>query len=406
MRKLAVVASHPIQYQAPLFRALAASCDLTVFFCHRQSAEEQGAAGFGRAFDWDVPLLDGYRQEFLENISPQPGVDTFSGCDTPAVLGRLSRGGFDACLVSGWHLKSYIQAMRAAKSLGVRLLVRGDSHLAQPRSAVVTLAKYLPYRWMLSRIDANLYVGLANYEYLRHYGVARSRLFFAPHFIDNDRFARGADLARSTGRARELRGTWGAQDGDLVFAYVGKLIELKQVADFVVAVGAAARHDARIRGVIIGSGPDESSLRRLSAETGAKVAFAGFCNQADLPAHYAAIDNLVLPSRSESWGLVVNEAMAVDVPAIVSDAVGSRADLIEEGLTGFAYPAGDVRALAARIAEMAELLSRDRRAVTSAVRARIGRYRCENAVAGVLEAMSARTPLPTGVGARAGVERA
>src|ERR1700741_4307399 len=96
--RVAVVASHPIQYQAPWFRALARATDLEVFFCHRQDAAGQAAAGFGVPFEWDVPLLDGYRSQWLENVAARPGVSSFSGCDTPSIEERLAAGGFSACI--------------------------------------------------------------------------------------------------------------------------------------------------------------------------------------------------------------------------------------------------------------------------------------------------------------------
>ena len=72
MPRLAIVASHPVQYQAPWFRALAEQVDVHVFFCHRQSAEDQARAGFGTPFEWDVPLLDGYEHSWLQNVAAAP----------------------------------------------------------------------------------------------------------------------------------------------------------------------------------------------------------------------------------------------------------------------------------------------------------------------------------------------
>ena len=382
MYRVAAVASHPIQYQAPLFRALAEHVDLTVFFCHRQTPEEQASAGFDIAFDWDVPLLDGYRSERLTNISAKPTVDRFSGCDSPDVRDRLSRGRFDACLVSGWYLKAYLQAIRACKALGVPVVVRGDSNLATNRSLLTRAAKYIPYRVLLNQIDAHLFVGQANRDYLCHYGVPESRLFFSPHFVENHRFA-----AVDAGAATELRQSWGAAPEDTVFLFAGKLIAIKRVEDFIAAVGLAARRQPKIRGVIVGSGPLENELRGVATREAAPVAFAGFMNQTGMPAAYAAADCLVLPSSGESWGLVVNEAMAAGRPAIVSDRVGCARDLIVDGTTGFTYATGDVTALSGRLLTMAEALTNGRDQVRAAVAAQIAKYSCAAAVAGVREAL-------------------
>ena len=133
MHRLAIVTSHPIQYQAPWFRALAQVTDLDVFFCHRQDAAGQAEAGFGVAFDWDVPLLDGYRYHWLTNRSRRPDVSSLFGCDTPEIAGVIRDGGFDACLVCGWYLKSYLQAIQGCWRCGVPVLLRGDSQLGTVR---------------------------------------------------------------------------------------------------------------------------------------------------------------------------------------------------------------------------------------------------------------------------------
>src|SRR5215471_15812116 len=115
--RIAVVSSHPIQYQAPLFRKLALRVDLKVFFAHRATPFDQANAGFGVSFDWDVDLLSGYAHEFLPNVSQHPALNRFFGCDTPEIGARLRTGCFTAVLVQGWNLKTYLQGVAAAKWL-------------------------------------------------------------------------------------------------------------------------------------------------------------------------------------------------------------------------------------------------------------------------------------------------
>jgi glycosyltransferase involved in cell wall biosynthesis len=357
-------------------------------FCHRQDAEGQARAGFGVPFEWDVPLLDGYRHEWLDNVSALPGVEGFAGCDTPGIEDRLARGRFDACIVNGWYLKSYLQAIRACGRLGVPAIVRGDSQLKGPRSRMATVAKYLPYRWLLRRVDAHLFVGKANRAYLRHYGVRPERLFFAPHFVDNARFAADAARAKETGDATRLRIGSGATDASTVFLFAGKLIEKKRPADFVDALASLARDGYDVRGMVVGSGPDEAGLRVRAASVQAPVTFAGFQNQTQIAPFYAAADCLVLPSDGrETWGLVVNEGMATGLPAIVSDAVGCGPDLIEEGRTGFTYPVGDVAQLAGRMGDMVGRRPDQRSLMRAAVLSRIENYSCAAAVEGTLRAL-------------------
>src|SRR6056297_3377126 len=184
-RSLAVLASHPIQYQAPLFRALSERVELQVIFGHKASRQDQSRAGFGKDFEWDVDLLSGYPGEFLRNVSPDPGLHHFGGCDTPSIGRRLDELSPDALLVMGWQLKSFIQGIQAARRRRILVIVRGDSHLGTPRGHVKRLLKRLIYPVLLRRFDAAFFVGQRSREYWRHYGYPASRLFFSPHCVDN-----------------------------------------------------------------------------------------------------------------------------------------------------------------------------------------------------------------------------
>ena len=341
--RLAVIASHPIQYHAPLFRELARRLDLTVFYAHLATPDDQARAGFGDSFVWDVDLLSGYEHVFLCNLAKRPGVDRFGGCDTPEIGARLAEGDFDAVLVLGWHLKTYLQAGLAAKRLGVPLLARGDSHLATPRPAVKRAVKAIVYPAFLRFFDAALYVGRRSRAYWTHYRYPMPRLFFSPHCVDTEWFA-----ARATGAARvALRARLGLADEAKVILFAGKLLSLKRPLDL---VSAAARlklegHDTAI--LVAGAGPLEHEMTAAARAAGVSLHMLGFCNQTEMPAAYAAADILVLPSESETWGLVANEALACGRPVVLSDAVGAAPDLAADKTAGRVFPVGDVAALAA-----------------------------------------------------------
>ena len=114
--RLAIVSSHPIQYYAPIFRMLDRRLDLEVFYAHRATPADQAKAGFGTAFEWDVDLLDGYRSRFMTNVAKVPTTASFFGCDTPEIAHHIRTGKFDAVLVLGWYLKSFVQAIVAGKA--------------------------------------------------------------------------------------------------------------------------------------------------------------------------------------------------------------------------------------------------------------------------------------------------
>lgn len=346
--KLGILASHPIQYQAPLFRALASQCELTVYYAQKQTPQAQAAAGFGVDFEWDVDLLTGYTHVFLDNVAAKPDTGSFFGCDTPAIAGAITRGGFDAFLVMGWHLKCFWQAVLACRRHRVPVMVRGDSQLGTPRSWIKRVVKSALYPWALRRFDACLYVGQRNREYLRHYGVPDARLFFAPHCVDAEGFHRAAG---ATDRDA-VRSTWGLHDGDRALLFAGKLVSRKRPQDLVAAAGLLRGGGLPVVLVWAGDGPQRQALQAQGHAQDVPMVFLGFCNQSELPAVYRAADVLALPSDStETWGLVVNEALACGTPCTVSDACGCAPDMIKPGVNGAVFPVADVEALAGALAQ-------------------------------------------------------
>ncbi|MDI1284437.1 MAG: glycosyltransferase family 4 protein [Reyranella sp.] len=383
--RIGFLLSHPIQYFTPIFRALAKECDLTVFYAHRQTAEQQARAGFGVAFDWDVDLLSGYHSRFLTNVARAPSTDRFFGCDTPEITAEIAGGGFDGFVVPGWALLSYWQAVRACRRARVPVFVRGDSQLVGRRGRAVRLAKGLAFRRVLRQFDGYLYVGQRNLAYLQHYGASTDRLFFSPHCVDNDSFRAAADVAR-----RQVG--IGNPDRPRRLLFVGKLIERKHPFDLLKAASQVSVPGGQVEVAFAGSGDLQDALTAAAADVGIQAHFHGFANQSELPAIYAAADVIVLPSDArETWGLVINEAMACGVPAVVSDAVGCGPDLVEPGLTGVVFPLGDVAALARGINSV---LAFDRNRTRRALAERMETYsptRAAQGIAGAAIALKSRS---------------
>jgi glycosyltransferase involved in cell wall biosynthesis len=379
--RIGFLVSHPIQYYAPIFRELAKRCDLKVFFAHRQSAEGQARAGFGVAFDWDVDLFGGYDSTFLQNVARHPSTDRFNGCNTPGVGREVAAGGFDAFVVPGWALRTYWQAIEAGRKAGVTMLVRGDSQLQSHRNPAVRLAQRLIYGGMLRRFDGFLYVGRRNREYLTHYGAAPAKMFFSPHCVDNDAFRVASDEARR----QSIAGAALSRARRILF--VGKLVDRKRPLDVIRAAALLTKRTPGVEVVFAGAGELEGKLRRAAAEARVSTSFLGFVNQSRLPAVYASADLMVLPSgREETWGLVVNEAMACGVPAVVSDVVGCAPDLVEDGVTGGIFERGDIEGCAAA---MERVLKLDSTAVRRQLTQRMAIYSPAGAAAGIIRAAQA-----------------
>lgn len=386
--RLAIVSTHPIQYQAPWFRKLAAhpALKMHVYYCHKATPQEQARAGFGVAFDWDVPLLDGYPYTFLRNVANPVGPGRFAGFDTPEIKTIIGRRQYDAVLINGWHYKSAWQAIWACWKSGVKVLVWSDSHLHSPRSMPKKMAKTLVYRSFIPRFDGCLSVGKWSREYFLYYGARPERIFFVPHPVDENRIT--AESCRLEPIRSQLRRQWGLDEKGVVFVFAGKFTEKKRPMDFVRAINRAKLQGAAVQGLMVGDGPLRARCEDFIRAHDSPIRFTGFLNQSQIVAAYVASDLLVLPSDgAETWGLVVNEAMSCGRSCIVSDYVGCGPDLIEVGKTGAIFPLGDVDALAGLMTDLARDPSHIA-FMSAQARLRIQKYSTEAAVEGVLQCLT------------------
>ena len=348
--RLAYVVSHPIQYQAPLLRELAAdpSLDLCVFFCSDFSVRAYRDSGFGAEVRWDVPLTEGYRSVVLPRWRDTTSPRTFA----PLARGFLrgfARGAngerFDAVWVHGYSSINSLHAILAARTLGIPVLVRAEPWLEdRPRAKWRLWAKRAFFAGLRGMIAAVLPIGTRNAEYWAHYLGPRFPAFLMPYAVDNQRFA--ASMASQPPNARE---SFALEAGRAVILFASKLQERKHCDDLLEAylrLIAEMAADDQPHLLVVGDGEQMPTLRdRVTAAGANLVRFAGFRNQTELPGIFSLSTVFVLPSQHEPWGLIVNEAMACGLPVIVSNEVGSAVDLVQDGANGFVVPARDVSAL-------------------------------------------------------------
>ena len=351
--RLAYLVSHPIQYQAPLLRRIAQEpdIDLTVFFGSDFSVRGYKDEGFGVGVKWDVPLLDGYRSEFLpvirDTANPGPLAPLNYGIFS-RLRGTKTSPGFDVLWVHGYSSLNAMQGMLAAKSLGIPVLVRAESWLGdRERSGSTLAAKGLFFRILRGLIDGALPIGTLNAEYWRHYLGEDFPLYPMPYAVDNCYFQRRAEEVRQ-GRA-ELQKELNLDPARPVILFASKLQRRKRCEDLVEAYRDLLAGDGSMPHpylVIVGDGEERTSLEKQVTDYGLEgVRFCGFRNQSELPRFFDLATVFVLPSRHEPWGLIVNEVMNAGRAVIVSDEVGSQPDLIENGVEGCVFPAGDVTGL-------------------------------------------------------------
>ena len=384
--RLTVVMTHPVQYFAPWFRymtaARSAEIDLTVLYGAVPTPDQQGI-GFGTAFSWDVPVTDGHRFVVCAESASSFGSDSFFGLDVPDIGPRIAATTPDAVIVPGWHSIMQVRALLACRRLGIPTLYRGDSTLASGPRRVVRPVWALKTRMMLRHFDRYLSVGRVATQYLRAFGVAADLIFDSPHSVDNDWFAAQAAVHRPNRRA--LREGAGAGVDDFVVLFAGKFVDRKRPVD---AVRAAAGLGKRVVLMMAGDGPLADDARSEAARLGVRLHWRGFLNQSALPEAFAAADAVIVPSTWESWGLIVNEALASGVPCVVTSGVAAAPDLIEDGESGFTVGVGDVAAMPARLGDIRTAAAHGYD-FAGACRRHVGVCTFQRATDGVLAAMRA-----------------
>ena len=341
MPRLAIVATHPVQYYAPWFAHLVRHlrAELEIFYLWDFGVVPRHDPGFDLKLQWDVDLLAGYPHRFVPNVARNPGTHHFSGLDNPSLVCEIAEWKPDVVLLFGYRYLSHLRVILSRRLRKVPLLFRGDSHLlAEPRRAWPL--KRVALCSLFRRFSAFLPVGSANADYFLRHGVSAGRLFLTPHCIDNARFSAPVNEKAGLAWRREL----GIPDSDRVVLFAGKFEHKKRPDLLLRAFLDASPCHATL--LFVGSGPLESELRGMAGGHDS-VRFAGFQNQQAMPRVHAAADLLVLPSEGpgETWGLVVNEACCAGRAVIVSNQVGCHGDLVRHRENGLVFQAGSLAGL-------------------------------------------------------------
>ena len=338
MKRLAIITTHPIQYNAPFFKLLAErkKIEIKVFYTWSQSKEGiKYDPGFGKNIEWDIPLLDGYNFSFVENIASNPGSDHYNGIQNPTLLSEIKNWGANAVLVYGWSFKSHFAALRHFKKK-LPVFFRGDSTLLNETRGIKIIIRRIFLKYIYSYVDTAFYVGISNKNYYKAHGLNENQLVLMPHAIDNKRFERNS---KNYIAGEEIRKKYAIEKAATVFLFAGKLDVNKNVGLLINAFVSIKNEGCVL--LIVGTGNEDTRLKEM-AQNNTNVIFVGFVNQEDMPSLYAASNVFVLPSKGETWGLCINEAMAAGNAIIASDGCGAAADLIQQGRNGFIFKNGNL----------------------------------------------------------------
>ncbi|WDZ99549.1 glycosyltransferase family 4 protein [Mucilaginibacter sp. SJ] len=336
MKNLAIVITHPIQYYAPVFKLLyeRQKINVMVFYTWGEGGTQKFDPGFGKTITWNLPLLEGYPYEWVKNISADPGSHHSKGIDNPDLISQINSWQPDVIMVYGWFYKSHLKILKYFKGR-VPVIFRGDSTLLDDTGGIKSVLRSLFLKRIYRHIDYALYAGSNNMAYFKKCGLKETQLFFAPHAVDNDRFAEDR-----TNEALTLRKQLGVSDDEKLLLFAGKFEHKKNPLALLEAFIDITQPGTHL--LFAGNGILETELKN-KANRHKNVHFIGFQNQLYMPVVYQACDIFCLPSKGtgETWGLAVNEAMACGKAILISNKVGAGTDLVKNQKNGLVFNAGD-----------------------------------------------------------------
>jgi glycosyltransferase involved in cell wall biosynthesis len=383
---LAVIGTHPIQYHAPVYRVLQTQFGVPVTAVYGSDFSVAGYRDreFGAEFAWDTDLLSGYQQVFLSRVA-EGGARDFNEVATRGLGNALRKIAPRAVLVLGYSPRFNQMAFYQAWRTKCPILFRAettDHH--QNRSPFKVIARDRILRWCYQRPTRLLYIGKRSYQHYKRLNCPDEKLVFSPYCVDISHFE--VDEHARVRLRTSMRESMGVSEERIILLFSGKLNHLKSPELILQAVKQLSSElRGRITIVFLGSGQLDKELRRLAEESPqVTVFFPGFQNQTQLSRYYHAADLLILPSQSETWGLVVNEALHHGLPCIASDAVGCAPDLIENGVTGYTFESGSSQSLALVLQRAFGLIGR--LDVRLTCRQKVSGYSAEEAARGIAKA--------------------
>jgi glycosyltransferase involved in cell wall biosynthesis len=284
-------------------------------------------------------------------------------------------------LCGGYNYPASWEALWWARRRHVRFVLWTESN-QQDRRARRGSVEWLK-RYFVSSCNAFVVPGKASFAYLRTLGVSERDIFTAPNAVDNMFFATQAEEVRRQPAA--FREKFGLPPRFILF--VGRLVPEKGVFDLLHAyakLGSDLRSEVGL--VFAGDGVSREALsKQARLIRPGVIGFPGFAQREDLAGFYALADALILPTHSDTWGLVVNEAMACGLPMIVTSVAGCAQDLVEDGWNGYVVPPHDPDRLSAALRLLAEQ-PETRRQMSARSRERIRHYSPEDCARGLAEA--------------------
>jgi len=337
MNKLKIVLLHNTvaPYRHPLFEKLARKVDLTVLYCSDKPRNRK----------WESwPHEYDYKHKTIWGFSPME----FN--INPSVIWELYKSKADAVIIGGYSKPTMIIAFYFCRLRTIPVVYWTEA-TEEPKSLLGKLVK--PIRHGFYKNSRHIIAqGELTRRYLESQGIPSLKITEAHNCIDEEYFIEKSDEVHL--RRDDVRRRYGYDEDDIVFLFVGSLIERKGVIELLEIIAEVSSRNNSFNFIILGSGPLESEVKttiegnRLHR---VKLIESGIKLQ-DLIELYSISDVFLFPTLFDLAPLVVNEAMACKLPLLLSDGAGNSYKFIVQGDNGYRIPKGDTRAFIETIEKM------------------------------------------------------
>lgn len=337
--RVGFIASHPIQYFAPLYQAINRTDELEAVPIYLTDFSLRNAIDplFGTKVVWDIDLLGGTSPLFVTGYEKRQPRGYSIRDSAPEIWSIVRKAKLDALVIHGHSMLANHIATLAARSQRIPVFYQCDASVRNARGSSLRRAVLRSY---YSTIDGFLASSSTNRDYYRALGVANRKIHHFPLSVDNDRFSTSSAL--SDCERRVVRQRLGLRAGVPTLVSASKLVAQKRLGDLVEVASRLRAQGLDFDLLLIGEGDERSALEQVAANTrGAPFIFSGFRNQTEIPALFGASDIFVMTANEENFGLVINEAMCAGLPIVASTGIGAVQDLVRDGKNGRIFEAGD-----------------------------------------------------------------
>jgi glycosyltransferase involved in cell wall biosynthesis len=297
-------------------------------------------SGFGVNENWNIDLLSGYDYEFIENTSSRPSSQSYWGIKNPSLINKIKAYNPHAIILFGWKHQSHLSVINYFHKK-IPVILRGDSTTLDDSSGISlrTYFRFIFLQLIYRNVNYVLSPGSASDKYFFKSGLRQNQIIRAEHAIDNDRFMNLTKIEEK--QLFHLSSSLSIKPNEIVFLFAGKFIHKKNPLLLIDAFTQLKQQNDNVRLLLVGNGILENKIKesviQLPIAIAKSITLLPFQDQLQMKLLYRVADVFVLPSKSETWGLSINEALASGTAVIVSDKCGSANDLVKNEVNGLIF---------------------------------------------------------------------